>query len=245
MKRVHPVRAPWDDVPDVVIVAPIPEVKGHPDYDASKAGDADAAVRLVSDTLAPRAVDTVRAWATSDPPILLPVHALEDTGVNAIPLALAEEIGRLLGWLVSTSVVQMNVVGHTGASGYARLARQALFDGDVQSGVDHVLVDDFIGQGGTLANLRGHVLAGGGRVVGAITLTGKLHSAKLVLSNATLADLRRKHGPELEGWWQDRFGHAFDCLTESEGRYLTRSEDAQRIRDQLAEAERQGDRGAD
>ncbi len=245
MLRVHPLRAPWDHLPDVVIVAPIPDVKGHPDYAAAKAGDAAAAVRLVSDTLDSSAVDRVRSWAIGGPPVLLPVHALEETGVNAIPLALAEDLGRRLGWPVSTSVVQVNVVGHTGASGYARLARQALFDGDVQSGVEHVLVDDFIGQGGTLANLRGHVTARGGRVVGAVVLTGKLHSAKLALSLETLADLRRKHGPELEGWWQDRFGHAFDGLTESEGRYLTRSEDAQRIRGHLAEAEREGDRGLD
>lgn len=245
MQPLHPARAAWDDVPDVVIVAPIPDVKRHPDYDAAKAGDADAAVRLVSDTLDPRAVERVRSSATGDPPVLLPVHALEEMGVNAIPLALAEELGRRLGWPVSTAVVQVNVVGHTGASGYARLARQALFDGDVHARVDHVLVDDFVGQGGTLANLRGHVLGGGGRVVGAIVLTGKLHSAKLALSSVTLAELRRKHGPELEAWWNDRFGHAFDCLTESEGRYLARSEDAQRVRDQLAAAERQGDRGAD
>jgi hypothetical protein len=245
MSHLRPNRAPWDDLPDVVIVASIPEVKGHADYGAAKAGDADAAVRLVLDTFDPRVVETVGSGATREPPLLLPVHALEDTGVNAIPVALAEELRRRLGWTVSTSIVQVNVVGHTGASGYARLSRQALFDGDLQPDRDYVLVDDFVGQGGTLANLRGHVLAGGGRVVGAITLTGKLYSAKLMLSSATLADLRRKHGPELERWWEDRFGHAFDCLTESEGRYLARAEDAQRVRDQVVEAERRRDRGAD
>ena len=189
---------------------------------------------------------SLRQWGHGrEPPLLLPVHALEDTGVNEIPVALAEELRRGLGWTVLTSIVQVNVVGHTGASGHARLARQALFDGDLQPDKDYVLVDDFVGQCGTLANLRGHVLAGGGRVVGAITLTGKLSSAKLMLSSATLADRRRKHGPELERWWEDRFGHAFDCLTESEGRYLARAEDAQRVRDQVVEAERRRDRSAD
>jgi hypothetical protein len=69
----------------------------------------------------------------------------------------------------------------------------------------------------------GHIPRGGGRVVGAITLTGKLYASKIKLSSATLAVLRRKYGPELERWWEDRFGHAFDCLTESEGRYLARA----------------------
>ncbi|MEQ1564030.1 MAG: phosphoribosyltransferase [Myxococcota bacterium] len=245
MQHVKPTRAPWGSLPDVVIEAAIPPVKGHPDYAAAKAGDADAAVRLVAATFDQTTVAVLGSWAGQRPVILLPVHALEETGVNAIPLAFAEELGRRLGWPVSTGVVQTNVVGHTGASGYARLARQALFEGEVEPGADHVLVDDFIGQGGTLANLRGHVLAARGGVVGAAVLTGKLHSAKLALSPETLDELRRKHGPDLEGWWRDRFGHAFDCLTESEARYLARTPDAQRIRDQLAEEEREGDRGED
>jgi hypothetical protein len=162
MQRAHPVRTPWDDPLHVAIIAPVLEVKNHPDYAAAKAGDADAAVRLVAATLDQNVVDLVRSWSPVAAPVLLPVHALEETGVNAIPLALAEELGRRLGWPVSTSVIQVNVVGHTGATGYARLARQALFDGDVLPDADHVLVDDFIAQGGTLANLRGHVLEAGG-----------------------------------------------------------------------------------
>jgi hypothetical protein len=77
-------------------------------------------------------------------------------------------------------------------------------------------------------------LANGGTVVGATALTGKLHSVKLALSQDTLATLRRKHGPELEEWWRARFGHAFDCLTESEARYLERTPNADRVRDRIA-----------
>jgi hypothetical protein len=99
---------------------------------------------------------------------------------------------------------------------------------------DHILVEDFVGQGGTLANLRGHILRHGGDSVGATVLTGKLHSTQLTLSASTLGELRRKHGPELERWWRDRFGHGFDSLTESEARYLARTPDAERIRDRVA-----------
>lgn len=35
--------------------------------------------------------------------------------------------------------------------GTADLSRQALFGGDVTKGTEYVLVDDFVGQGGTLA----------------------------------------------------------------------------------------------
>jgi hypothetical protein len=91
--------------------------------------------------------------------------------------------------------------------------------------------------GGTLANLRGYAMTGGGSILGATVLTGQARSAKLSVAPETLAALRRTHG-DLESWWQGRFGHAFDCLTESEARYLARTENADRVRSQLAEAER-------
>lgn len=178
-------------------------------------------------------------------PTLLSVHAVEGMGVNAIPEALADVLSTRLGLPVENTVVQTNVVGHTGASGFARLARQATFDGDIRAGVDYLLVDDFIGQGGTLANLRGFVESRGGVVMGAVVLTGKAHSARLALSEEQLEALRRKHGHELEAWWKARFGHAFDCLTESEARYLHRTSTADAVRDRLAAEEQAGDRGAD
>ena len=36
--------------------------------------------------------------------------------------------------------------------------------------------------------------------------------------------------------WRKRFGFGFDCLTESEARYLLRAEDADTIRNRLAAA---------
>lgn len=68
---------------------------------------------------------------------------------------MADELAERTGFPVDGSIVQINVVGHTGANGFSRLAKQALFDGDVVDGADYLLVDDFIGQGGTLANLKG------------------------------------------------------------------------------------------
>lgn len=184
------------------------------------------------------------AIAAGRQPLLASAHAFERTGVNAIPEALADELARQTGFPVDASIVQVNIVGHTGADGYVRLARQAMFDGEVIAGRDYLLVDDFIGQGGTLANLKGFIESHGGRVIGATVLTGKPYSAKLRPTNEQLALLRAKHGHALEIWWQQRFGHNFDCLTQSEARYLERSPDADTIRNRLAAAEQAGDRGA-
>lgn len=73
-----------------------------------------------------------------------------------------------------------------------------------------------------------------------VTLTGKPYSAKLRLTVGRLNELRKKHGTELEHWWQERFGHTFDALTESEARYRVRTADAGTIRDRVVEEEQMG-----
>ena len=195
----RPPRTPWQSgFPSVVIHAPESGVKNHLDYWAAKRGDADAALRLVQATMSVDAVDALRSLIESRRPTLVSAHALEREGVNAIPEALADELARLLDLPVDSSVVQTNVVSHTGADGFSRLARQAAFTGEIVAGTDYVMVDDFVGQGGTLANLRGIIEAAGGHVIAATALTGKPHSAALAPTAEQLALLRAKHGKELE-----------------------------------------------
>lgn len=230
-----PPRAPWGDFPDALIHAPESAVKRHPDYSAAKAGDVAAAVRLVADTLDESAVTRLSELVGGATPRLAGVHAVEGQSVNVIPVALAATLSQRLGWPVETGIIQINRVGHTGADGYHRLATPALFGGAVESGTSYVLVDDFLGQGGTLANLRGYIEQHGGSVTAATVLTGKPYSAKLKVTSSTLEKLREKHGT-LEDWWRSRYGYGFELLTESEARYLDRSSDADAIRARLAAA---------
>lgn len=183
------------------------------------------------------AIQALHTLVAGKTPFLASAHAFERTGVNAIPEALADELSKRTGFPADNSIVQVNVVGHTGANGFMRLARQAIFDGEVIVGAEYLLVDDFIGQGGTLANLKGYIESSGGIVLGATVLTGKPYSAKLCPTDEQLAALRSKHGNELEIWWNERFGHGFDCLTQSEARYLERSQDADTIRSHLVAEE--------
>lgn len=166
----------------------------------------------------------------------LPVVAEEATGVNSIPLLMALALAARLGGTVDEGVVQINAVGHTGASGWHRLAFPALFEGAVEIGARYVLVDDFVGQGGTLANLRGYVACKGGRVEAATALTGQSRSAVLQVSRQTLVALQSKHGRELENLWQEWFGYGLDRLSESEARYLLRAENIDTIRGSLLAA---------
>ncbi len=229
----RPPRAPWGDgLPLVNLHAVERAVKHHPSYAAAKAGDLAAAARLIEDMADRELIDALIDRYAPLQPTLVPVHAEETDGKNIIPIALAAFIRARTGWPVELGLIQANKVGRTGQDGYYRLAIQPLFEGPV-SAAPHFLIDDFLGQGATLANLRGHILAHGGTVVGASALTGKSVSAMLALSPSTLAELRTVHGTALENWWRELFGYGFDSLTESEARYLIRRTDADRIRKEI------------
>ena len=234
---IQPPRTPWGNFPDVLIHASESAVKQHPAYKAAKAGHVLSATALVNDTMNERKNQQLVDLLRGSTPTLVSAHAYEREGVNAIPDAFAVEISKAVGWPHDTAVTQINVVFHTGADGFSRMARPAEFAGAIQAGCEYVLVDDFVGMGGTLANLKGYIESNGGKVLAAVSLTGKPHSAKLALSPERLQELRLKHGTELETWWVGRFAHAFDALTESEARYLARTETADTIRNRIVEAQ--------
>ena len=228
-----PARFPWmPNFPQVWIHSNESDVKHHEFYGAAKAGDVGAAIQLVYDTMSDGVLEQLVEFCREQNPVLVSVHAEEAVGVNAIPEVLADGLAYILAWDLEQEVVQSNVVNHTGADGFTRLARQALFEGSIDPGRNYLIVDDFIGQGGTIANLRGHIMQQGGVVIGATVLTGKPYSAILELTEGRLSELRAKHG-HLEEWWKERFGFGFDSLTASEARYLINTAESETIRDRI------------
>jgi hypoxanthine-guanine phosphoribosyltransferase len=236
-----PSRNAWPrGFPDADIHAPESRVKKHDLYGAAKAGDVEASVELVLDVINAAAVERLRQYRKLSP-IIVPVHGIEGVSVNTIPAVLAACLCETLNFDLETAVVQTTKAAHTGASGWWRLQSHALFRGEVVPGRPYILIDDFLGMGGTFANLRGYIEAKGGMAIHAQALTGKPRSAKLALQTSTLQALREKHG-EIEPWWRAKFGYGFDALTQSEALYLSRAEDADTIRRRLAEAASEGDR---
>jgi hypoxanthine-guanine phosphoribosyltransferase len=236
MKIGNPPRSAWRNFPDVLMHSRESAVKMHADYRAAKSGEIASARRVVESALNDNMVKTLGAMAASSDPVLASVHAYEAEGINRVPAVFAEVLAERLGLRAEAGIVQSNRTGHTGATGYHRLAHPALFEGEVERGRDYLLVDDFVGQGGTIANLKGFIEVGGGTAIGCTTLTGKPWSAKLTPSAETLRMLREKHGGELESWWQDTFGYGFDFLTESEARYLARADSVELIRNRILAA---------
>ena len=240
----QPPRVGWpQDFPDAVLLAPESKTRRHPEYAAAKSGGAVAAVKLVHALVGEASIDAIRRLidrAGNGELVLVSAHAYEREGVNAIPAALSKLLSERLGMPFDTKCrADQHRRSHRRRRLYGRLARQAAFDGVVERGRQYVMVDDFIGQGGTLANLRGWVEKKGGTVVGAVGLTGKPYSAKLKVTKEQLHELGQRHGRNFEKWWREHFGHPFDCLTQSEARYLARSPDVDTIRNRLAAAMRE------
>ena len=161
----------------------------------------------------------------------------ETAGFNAIPDAMAQVLARDLSLaVVAGQIVQTNKVGHTRARTFQRLVTPASFDGPVEEGADYVLVDDHVGLGGTLANLRGHVEAHGGRVIAMTTLTESRDARRISLRPETLVMLGARHGEALDILWKTQFGYGIDCLTEIEAQNLCRQPSVAAIEDFLAQA---------
>ncbi|WP_370550061.1 hypothetical protein NMD68_07710 [Edwardsiella tarda] len=243
----HPAqRPPWpDNFPDVVLHARLGGATSHPDYKAAKNGDELAARRLVADVLSKDAIGKIRRIIGKREVLLTAVHAEEASGRNKIPQAMADMLGHILHQHVDDNIVQAVRVGRSGMDGFARLANQPSFAGEVRRDAHYFILDDTLTQGGTLAGLRGYIEAQGGQVIGASALTGKLYSAKMALSASSLSRLRAHFGgSNLEAWWKQQFGYGFDGLTESEAHYLLRAGDADAIRDRVLAARQTGDSSA-
>lgn len=229
-----PLRSPWEaGFPPVAIHAPKREVSTHPWFAGARSGDVDAAALLVADTCSGAAVDWLAELGKGSAPLLAGVLTQKADGPNVLPEVLAHGLHLLLGWELDTQLVQANLVDHAGDAGFSRLVRQAVFAGAVEQGRAYVLVDDCIGQGGTLANLRGHIIAGGGRVLGATALTGNTSAAVLRPAPGRLEELRGQHG-SIEQWWQEYFGFGYDCLTHAEAGFLL-GHDSATIRSRIGE----------
>jgi hypothetical protein len=233
-----PPRTPWSPgFPDVVIHTTVKTRDAHPSYAAAKAGDAEAALVLAGDLICLEAIVELQDMIGESPAILLPVVADETGGFSAIPDAMAQLLAHKLGLIAQAGgIVQINKVGHTRAPAFQRLVTPAEFDGEVEEGGIYILVDDHVGLGGTLANLKGYLETNGATVIGITTLTESRDARRIALQPATHDMLWEKHGEALDQIWQAQFGHGIDCLTDVEAQILCRQQTVDAIEDFLAQA---------
>jgi predicted RNA methylase len=209
------------------------EMKRHPDYAAAKAGDNEAAIRMVRDLVKPENLEAARQRFGPDA-VYVPVIAEERTGRNAIPWTLAERYAQATGARTTTDIIQANRAFHTGAGPMERLAVRAVFSGNVQRGGRYVIVDDASVMGSTLADLADHIQRNGGEVAGVVLLVNASRTGVLTPTKGTLRDVERRHGDAI----RDLFHVSPAGLTADEAAYLRNFRDADELRTSLAKAQR-------
>lgn len=164
-----PASKPWpEDFPDIGWHVTVEAMHRHGDYAAAKSGDKLAAARMARDLVDP---NKAAGLALNYPDCaLVPVHAEEASGRNAIPVAFANLISNLTGLPLRADIVQANTRGATGQNALYRFAFRARFDGQVPAGVQCILIDDLRSMGGTFSDMRNHIENSGASVRAMMTL---------------------------------------------------------------------------
>lgn len=231
-------RSPWvRGFPEVVVHATQSARDQHPGYQSAKSGDIKASLELVNSLLSVEATARIADLVQGQQPLLAAVTAAEAIGFNTIPDAMASVLGERLKLPIDGGELrQTNRVVHTKSSGWHRFVTPAEFAGEVVAGTSYVLVDDHVGLGGTLANMRGYIERYGGIVIAMTTISETRDGRIIALQEETLNSLRSKHGEELENFWRLHFGYGLNCCTQLEAEYLCRQKSVDSIRGCLAEA---------
>lgn len=229
-------RAPWGDFPPVIRNGDLKELEKEPEYQAAKQGDKVAALALADRLVRAETVEAIRSLVGDKPAKIVPVLAKEAAGNNKIPLATAEVIGDRLGLEVEYNIVQAEKVGRTNKGADHRLAINPTFDGDVEPGRPYILIDDTLSMGGTIASLRGYIKNRGGQVLGAAVMTAHPGAVDLAVKPKMLADIERKHGQEMNAYWQEEFGYGIEQLTQGEAGHLRKAPTVDAIRDRITAA---------
>ena len=233
-------RAPWGDFPPVIRNGDLHASKKEPEYQAAKAGNTPAAIYLVQRLLTDDTVEKIRRRIRDSKPLVLPVLAVETSGNNKIPLAMAKVLARRLNLEVESNIVQSERVGRTGTDANHRLAFNPSFEGEVKTGQAYLIIDDTLLIGGTIASLRGYIENRGGRVVGASVMDAQEGAVDIAVKPKMLAAIENKHGPSMNQFWQENFGYGIDKLTQSEAGHLRRAASVDEIRDRLVKARHEG-----
>ena len=224
------------DFPSVILHTNVITMKSHVDYAAAKAGDIRAAKRVVETLAKP---DKLRNIVHQHPDaVFLPVLAMEASGKNMLPLALARKLSRATGLGVETDIIQINKTFHTNSSGAHRLASIARFDGQAAQPTSYVLVDDVVTSGGTLAAMRQHVEESGGRVVAITALAAAAYANVVAITAGTLQRLYAKFpGAELDTLLKDlKIAPDRTDLTNSQANYVLKFSTVDALRRALEKA---------
>lgn len=233
---------PWRaDFPKLFAHTTIAAMKRHPDYQAAKNGDVQAAERFVAAMVKPERVrELVRRYPDA---IVVPVAEIEGSGhKNAIPEALAVYIAKEGNLRFSQDIVQISAVRRTNLNAAQRLINRKEFAGEVQQGATYIMVDDVATQGGTFHELRHYLANNGADAVAAASLAFSRGNNIIPIQEQTVNELAGRFGRERleECLIDNNISGTLEALTEGEGRAICRFKSFESLRDRIAEERTQG-----
>lgn len=158
----------WDaDFPSIENHTSATKARHHPDFEAAKHGDFNAAIRLIDDLVKDEKILSI-ADQYPDATIAY-IHSLENVSVNMIPAAYAAKF-EAAGMKVEHGIYAITNATHTHATDISRISKRMRFEGAVTKGEKYILLDDFITSGAELRDFRDFVISKGGNVVMMTTL---------------------------------------------------------------------------
>lgn len=229
---------PWRaDFPKLFAHTTIAAMKRHPDYQAAKNGDVQAAERFVAAMVKP---ERVRELARRYPDaIVVPVTEIEGTGrYNAIPRALANYIADVGDLRIEESIVQTSAQHRGDKDAVGRLLTRKEFVGKVRQGAAYIMVDDVATQGGTFHELRHYLANNGADAVAAASLAFSRGNNIIPIQEQTVNELAGRFGRERleECLIDNNISGTLEALTEGEGRAICRFKSFESLKDRVAEA---------
>ena len=212
------------------------DIKAHKDYRAAKAGDVEAAARLIPDLVKAGTIAAAKNRFGSDV-FYAPVIAEESGGHNAIPEALARYHAGKTQADLSNDIIQTSQAFHTGTRPLERIINRPLFAGQVESGGKYVLVDDVTVLGSTFAEMANYIQENGGQVVGVVTLVNAGRNDIMTPKLTHIRILEKRFGEEIRN-----IGIEPEALTANEAQYLVGYKDADGIRAAISKAKSERER---
>ena len=149
---------------------------------------------------------------------------------------MARVLAKRLELDVEENILQRERVGRTGTGADHRLAFNPSFEGKIKTGQTYLILDDNITMGGTLASLRGYIENRGGKVLAAMSMTGRKLMVQLAVTPKMLAAVEHKHGRVLDQFWQEQFNYGIEEITQGEGGYLRHAPSFDKIRNGITQA---------
>jgi hypothetical protein len=151
----------------------------------------------------------------------VPVLELEEKGVNFIPYALAEALAKH-GLSLELTIRQLSGIKRKSLKGAERILPRKVFAGPVEPGRLYLLVDDVLTQGGTIHELRHHIVNNGGEAVAGSSLAFARWSNIIAIEATTVKNITERFGrAQVENILQEfNIAGRVEALTQSEGRYI-------------------------